>query len=126
LLHSLLFVVVNPQAVNQPGFDVFTANTRSILYMTETSTGLPVAFVAIGALLVGSIKWTGGQEKGRKVTRGEELGYVFPFSCGRAGLIRFVAILRMVEAPLWLSSQRALSRMKSFNFFGGGLMTVFL
>jgi len=68
------FLAVNPQAVNQPGFDVLTANTRSILYMTDRSTGLPVAFVAIGALLVGSIKWTGGQEKGRKVTRGEELG----------------------------------------------------
>ena len=78
ICYSPFFFAVNPQAVNQPGFDVFTANTRSILYMTETSTGLPVAFVAIGALLVGSIKWTGGQEKGRKVTRGEELGYFSP------------------------------------------------
>lgn len=66
---------MNPQAVNEPDFDVFTANTRSILYLTHTATGLPVAFVAIGALLVGSINWTGGGEKGKEVKRGEELGY---------------------------------------------------
>lgn len=42
--------------------------------MTHVETGLPVAFVAIGALLVGSIKWTGGNEKGSTVKRGEELG----------------------------------------------------
>lgn len=67
---------MNPQAVNELGFDVFTANTRSILYLTHAPTGLPVAFVAIGALLVGSIKWTGGAKKGRSVKRGEELGFV--------------------------------------------------
>lgn len=66
---------VNPQAVNEPGFDVFTANTRSVLYMTHTRTGLPVAFVAVGALLVGSIRFTNGGEKGTTVKRGEELGY---------------------------------------------------
>jgi phosphatidylserine decarboxylase len=60
--------------VNEPGFDVFTANTRSVLYMNEESTGLPVAFIAIGALLVGSIRWTGGGQMGQKVSKGEELG----------------------------------------------------
>jgi len=65
---------VNPQAVNEPGFDVFTANSRSILYMTDSHSGLPVAFVAIGALLVGSIQWTGAKQKGASVTRGDELG----------------------------------------------------
>lgn len=69
--------LVNPQAVNEPGFDVFTANSRSILYMKESSAGVPVVFVAIGALLVGSIKWTGGGKTGGKVARGEELGHVF-------------------------------------------------
>ena len=53
---------------------MFTANSRSVLYMTHVETGLPVAFVAIGALLVGSIQWTGGKEKGSTVQRGEELG----------------------------------------------------
>lgn len=69
------YYTVNPQAVNEPGFDVFTANTRSVLYMKEESTGLPVAFVAIGALLVGSIRWTGGGQEGQKVARGDELGH---------------------------------------------------
>ncbi|KAJ6581452.1 phosphatidylserine decarboxylase-domain-containing protein [Mycena capillaripes] len=69
------YYTVNPQAVNEPGFDVFTANTRSILYLTHAATGLPVAFVAIGALLVGSIKWTNGGEQGKTIKKGEELGY---------------------------------------------------
>jgi len=69
------YYTVNPQAVNEPGFDVFTTNSRSILYLKESTTGLPVAFVAIGALLVGSIKWTGGSQIGGKVARGEELGH---------------------------------------------------
>ncbi|KAJ7668349.1 phosphatidylserine decarboxylase-domain-containing protein [Mycena rosella] len=69
------YYTVNPQAVNEPGFDVFTANTRSVLYLTHAATGLPVAFVAIGALLVGSIGWTNGGEKGKTVKKGDELGY---------------------------------------------------
>ena len=68
-------MVVNPQAVNEKDFDVFTRNTRSVLYITHTKTGLPVAFVAVGALLVGSIKFTNGANKGSKIKRGEELGY---------------------------------------------------
>jgi phosphatidylserine decarboxylase len=69
------YYTVNPQAVNEPGFDVFTANTRSVLYLTHAATGLPVAFVAIGALLVGSIGWTNGGEKGKAIKKGDELGY---------------------------------------------------
>ena len=67
---------VNPQAVNEPGFDVFTANTRSVLYMKHVSTSLPVVVVAIGALLVGSIEWTNGSQRGSIVSRGDELGCV--------------------------------------------------
>ncbi|KAJ7066597.1 phosphatidylserine decarboxylase-domain-containing protein [Mycena amicta] len=69
------YYTVNPQAVNEPGFDVFTANTRSVLYLSHAATGLPVAFVAIGALLVGSIGWTNGAEKGKTLKKGDELGY---------------------------------------------------
>ncbi|TFK71358.1 hypothetical protein BDN72DRAFT_895722 [Pluteus cervinus] len=69
------YYTVNPLAVNEVGFDVFTANTRSILYIKHKATGLPVAFVAIGALLVGSIKWTKGAEKGSEIKRGDEVGY---------------------------------------------------
>jgi phosphatidylserine decarboxylase len=71
---SLTYGSVNPMAVNEPGFDVFTDNTRSVLTMTHTATGSPIAFVAVGALLVGSIKWTAGGEKDKEVKRGEELG----------------------------------------------------
>lgn len=76
----LITVTVNPQAINQPSFDVLTANVRSILYMTHAPTGKKMAFIAVGALLVGSIVWTFGGEdrkgdaKGITVKRGEELG----------------------------------------------------
>ncbi|PIL29520.1 hypothetical protein GSI_08328 [Ganoderma sinense ZZ0214-1] len=67
------YYTVNPQAVNESGFDVFTDNKRSILYMTHSQSNAPIAFVAIGAMLVGSILWT--VKKGDTVKRGEELGY---------------------------------------------------
>ncbi|PPQ97431.1 hypothetical protein CVT26_006778 [Gymnopilus dilepis] len=69
------YYTVNPQAVNEPNFDVLTANVRSILYLKHIPSGKMVAFVAIGALLVGSIIWTGGKEKGAKLKRGDELGH---------------------------------------------------
>jgi len=72
ILNKLL--AVNPQAVNEPGFDVLTANTRSILYLKHIPSGRMVAYIAIGALLVGSIQWTGGKEKGTILKRGDELG----------------------------------------------------
>lgn len=46
--------------------------------MTHKPTGKRVAFIAVGALLVGSIVWTFAGEdktsKGVEVKRGEELG----------------------------------------------------
>ncbi|KAH9828557.1 phosphatidylserine decarboxylase-domain-containing protein, partial [Rhodofomes roseus] len=69
------YYTVNPQAVNEPGFDVFTANKRAVLYLTHAASGKQVAFVAIGAMLVGSIRWTGGARKGGAVARGDELGH---------------------------------------------------
>lgn len=74
LLHQ--HCVVNPQAVNEPGFDVLSSNRRAILYMTHAGSGQKVAFVAVGAMLVGSIEWTKGGQTGATVTRGEDLGYV--------------------------------------------------
>ncbi|KAM5545233.1 hypothetical protein V8D89_001344 [Ganoderma adspersum] len=67
------YYTVNPQAVNESGFDVFTDNKRAILYMTHSQSNAPVAFVAIGAMLVGSILWTA--HKSDTVKRGDELGY---------------------------------------------------
>lgn len=52
--------VVNPQAVNQAKLDVLSRNKRSVLFMQHTPSGKPIAFVAIGALLVASIRWTVG------------------------------------------------------------------
>ncbi|KAI0737253.1 phosphatidylserine decarboxylase-domain-containing protein [Daedaleopsis nitida] len=69
------YYTVNPQAVNEPGFDVLTDNRRCVLYMTHSQSGAPIAFIAIGAMLVGSILWTAGGQKGATVKRGEELGY---------------------------------------------------
>jgi len=69
------FYTVNPQAINEPGFDVLTANVRSILYLKHIPTGKSIAYVAVGALLVGSIEWTGGKQKGTTLKRGDELGY---------------------------------------------------
>jgi phosphatidylserine decarboxylase len=85
------YYTVNPQAVNEPDFDVFTANTRSVLYLTHGPTGLPVAFVAIGALLVGSFRWTGVGEKGKSVKRGtnwviSRMGGVLLLRYSRPGL----------------------------------------
>jgi phosphatidylserine decarboxylase len=73
------YFTVNPMAVNQDGIDIFTANVREVLYMTHKQTGLPVAYVAVGALLVGSARWTGGAKKGVSVKRGDEIGYVWLF-----------------------------------------------
>jgi len=67
------YYTVNPQAVNQANLDVFTRNKRSVLFLRHTHSGKPVAFVAIGALLVGSIAWTA--EENATVRRGGELGY---------------------------------------------------
>lgn len=69
---------MNPQAVNEKGFDVFTANRRSVLYLNHVDSGRPIAFVAIGALLVGSINFT--VKKGDRVKKGDELGYSFSHS----------------------------------------------
>jgi phosphatidylserine decarboxylase len=90
------YYTVNPQAINQ-NLAVLESNVRSILYLRFPETisppsdsgtpaagttqphphaGRSIAIVAIGALLVGSIVWTGGaQKKGTLVRRGEELGY---------------------------------------------------
>jgi phosphatidylserine decarboxylase len=83
-------VAVNPQAVNEHNLDVLSRNKRSVLYMDHTPSGKTIAFVAIGALLVGSIVWTVEVchrivsleyisltrfQENATVKRGDELGY---------------------------------------------------
>jgi len=61
--------------VNEPNIDVLTSNKRSVLYLTHIPTGLPVAIVAIGSLLVGSISWSQDVcNEGTRLERGDELG----------------------------------------------------
>ncbi|OAX43191.1 hypothetical protein K503DRAFT_847325 [Rhizopogon vinicolor AM-OR11-026] len=67
------YYTVNPQAVNEKDLDVLSANKRSVLVLNHEATNKKIAFIAVGALLVGSIKWT--VSDGSKVQRGEELGY---------------------------------------------------
>ncbi|GAA6015551.1 hypothetical protein JCM10207_008634 [Rhodosporidiobolus poonsookiae] len=68
------YYTVNPCAVNET-LDVFTRNRRDVTYLsTPSSTGsTPLAFVQVGAMLVGAIRRTA--EQGQSVKRGEELGY---------------------------------------------------
>ncbi|KAL8823846.1 MAG: hypothetical protein Q9191_005503 [Dirinaria sp. TL-2023a] len=68
------YYTVNPQAINQPGtLDVFCENRRSV--MTVQNQHTQFAIVAIGAMLVGSIKYVNGVENsGTEISRGQCLG----------------------------------------------------
>lgn len=70
------YYTVNPQAINEEGImDVFCENKRSVMLLDRVETGSPVAIVAVGAMLVGSMKYVGGcDEPGTQVRRGQCLG----------------------------------------------------
>ena len=72
------YFTVNPMAVRQ-NVDVYTENVR-VIYYFETDFG-GVAMVAIGAMLVGSIRTT--RELGR-IQKGDEIGY---FAFGGSTLV---------------------------------------
>lgn len=63
---------VNPMAVRNPRFNVFTENKRAIAHL-ETSHFGTVFLVAVGATAVGSIQLT--LEDGASFERGDEHGY---------------------------------------------------
>lgn len=67
----------SPDAVNED-FDVYTGNTRDITMLDWTpekgKAALKVAFVSIGALLVGANRFTNA-EQGAEYKRGQEMGY---------------------------------------------------
>ncbi|CAG8568466.1 11126_t:CDS:2, partial [Racocetra persica] len=68
-----LSIKVNPMAVNEE-LNVFTENVRSTLLIHPSMPGASkVVFIAIGALLVGSIKYT--VKEGDQVFKGDELGH---------------------------------------------------
>ena len=68
------YYTVNPQAINEPGtLDVFCENRRSVMVVKNQATN--VANVAIGAMLVGSIKYVNGVDApGTEISRGQCLG----------------------------------------------------
>lgn len=69
------YYTVNPQAVTQPGtLDVFCENRRSVMLLKRTVTGSPIAIIAVGAMLVGSIKYNRNIREGVDVRRGQCLG----------------------------------------------------
>ena len=70
------YYTVNPQAINEAGtLDVFCENKRSVMTIKRSSTGSTIAIIAVGAMLVGSIKYVGGVDQiGSVVRRGQCLG----------------------------------------------------
>lgn len=70
------YYTVNPQAINEPGtLDVFCENRRSVMTVERSPTRAPIAIVAVGAMLVGSIKYMEGVDQpGAQIRRGQCLG----------------------------------------------------
>ena len=69
------YYTVNPQAINEPGtLDVFCENKRSVMIVNRKETGSKVAIIAVGAMLVGSIRYNDGIAPGSQIARGECLG----------------------------------------------------
>jgi len=69
------YYTVNPQAINEAGtLDVFCENRRSVMIVKRKGCDSRVAIVAVGAMLVGSIKYNSNIEVGSEIRRGECLG----------------------------------------------------
>lgn len=69
------YYTVNPQAITQAGaLDVFCENRRSVMFIRRKPPHRPIVLVAVGAMLVGSIKYNPGIEQGAEITRGQCLG----------------------------------------------------
>ncbi|KAG8862724.1 hypothetical protein FRB96_000734 [Tulasnella sp. 330] len=65
------YYTVNPQAVKED-LDVFAANHRAV-QMLNHKNGKNFAFVAVGALLVGSIQFS--QDPHTSINKGDDMGY---------------------------------------------------
>ncbi|KAK3700676.1 hypothetical protein LTR37_015865 [Vermiconidia calcicola] len=71
---SIRYYTVNPQAINEEGtLDGFCENRRSVMIVQRPS-GSTVALIAIGAMLVGSIKYNPEIKEGVGIRRGQCLG----------------------------------------------------
>lgn len=77
LVDPCRYYTVNPQAINEPGtLDVFCENRRSVMIL-ERPSGSHIAIIAVGAMLVGSIKYNEGVVEGAQIRRGQCLGAFF-------------------------------------------------
>ena len=69
------YYTVNPQAINEDTtLDVFCENRRSVMEIKRKETGSSIAVIAVGAMLVGSIKYDQGITLGKELKRGQGLG----------------------------------------------------
>ena len=96
-------LTVNPIAVNSLFCDVFTVNKRAVMIIESPTLGR-VAFVAVGATLVGSIFWTA--TVGAQVNKGDELGY-FAFG-GSTCIVLFPSGSVTWDADLSANGQKSL------------------
>ncbi|WVY94636.1 hypothetical protein V8G54_033724 [Vigna mungo] len=99
---------VNPIAVNSKYCNVFTENKRVVSIISTVDFG-KVAFVAIGATMVGSITFT--KKKGDSVKKGDEFGY---FSFGGSTVICvFEKDSIAIDEDLLANSNRSLETLVS-------------
>ncbi|TPX58616.1 phosphatidylserine decarboxylase [Powellomyces hirtus] len=96
------YFTVNPMAIRTT-VDVYTENVRSVTYLDSPEFGR-VAYVAIGAMMVGSTVLT--SEKGTQVKRGDEHGY-FAFG-GSTILVLFEKDAIEFDADLLQNSEQNL------------------
>jgi len=94
------YFTVNPMAIRHT-VDVYTENVRVVTTIESPSFGR-VVFVAVGATLVGSIRFT--VKTGDKVRRGDELGY-FAFG-GSTCLVIFKTGAIIFDEDLLLNSTK--------------------
>ncbi|XP_077249813.1 phosphatidylserine decarboxylase proenzyme 2-like [Tasmannia lanceolata] len=99
---------VNPIAVNSKYCNVFTENKRVVSIISTTGFG-KVAFVAIGATMVGSITFS--RKEGDYVQKGDEFGY---FSFGGSTVICvFEKDAIDIDEDLLANSERSLETLVS-------------
>ncbi|KAG7538286.1 EF-hand domain [Arabidopsis suecica] len=99
---------VNPIAVNSKYCNVFTENKRTVAIISTAEFG-KVAFVAIGATMVGSINFV--RKEGEHVKKGDELGY---FSFGGSTVICvFEKDSIRIDEDLLVNSGRSLETLVS-------------
>ncbi|XP_020872759.1 phosphatidylserine decarboxylase proenzyme 2 [Arabidopsis lyrata subsp. lyrata] len=99
---------VNPIAVNSKYCNVFTENKRTVAIISTAEFG-KVAFVAIGATMVGSINFE--RKEGEHVKKGDELGY---FSFGGSTVICvFEKDSIRIDEDLLVNSGRSLETLVS-------------